>query len=69
MTSNLPGFVLLILIVAVPLALLASVALLSLYRRAVLRAMRTRAHVETSEPLAVERSPLIRGQPKCNLIL
>lgn len=40
--NNLPGLVLLILIVAVPLAFLASVGVLSLYRRAVLRAMRTR---------------------------
>jgi hypothetical protein len=67
MTSNLPGFVLLILIVAVPLALLASVALLRLYRRAVLRAMRTRAHVETSESLAVERSPLIHEPAQIQL--
>jgi hypothetical protein len=67
MTSNLPGFVLLILIVAVPLALLASVTLLSLYRRAVLRAMRTRAHVETSEPRAVERSLLIHEPAQIQL--
>lgn len=59
MTSNLPGLVLLILIIAVPLALLASVALLSLYRRAVLRAMRTRVHAEMPEPLAVEGSALL----------
>ena len=58
MTSNLPGFVLLILIIAVPLALLVSTALLSLYRRVVLRAMRTRAHVEMPEPLPLERPAL-----------
>jgi len=59
MTSNLPGFVLLILIIAVPLALLVSIGLLSLYRRAVLRAMRTRAHEETSEPQPIESTVLV----------
>ena len=51
MTSNLPGLVLLILLIALPLALLASVALLSLYRGAVLRAMRRHARVDTPEPV------------------
>ncbi len=50
MTSNLPGLVLLILIIAVPTALLASVTLLSLYRRAVMQGMRRRAQTEISEP-------------------
>jgi hypothetical protein len=43
-TNNLPGLILLILIIAVPLAFLASFGLLSLYRRAVIRVMQARAH-------------------------
>jgi hypothetical protein len=56
MSSDLPGLVLRILIIAVPLALLVSVALLSLYRRAVVRAMRSRGHTETAEALPLESS-------------
>ena len=59
MRSNLPGLVLFILIIAIPLALLISVAVLSLYRRAVLRAMRSRGHGETSEPLPPEPSQVL----------
>ena len=44
-TNNLPGLGLLIMIVAVPLAFLASLALFSFYRRAALRVMRSRAAV------------------------
>src|SRR5258705_9108828 len=55
-TNNLPGLVLLILIIAVPLAFLASISLLALYRRAVIRAMRTRANVGPTEPISVETS-------------
>ena len=60
MTSNLPGLVLLILLIALPLALLASVLLLSLYRRAVLRTMRRHARVDTPEPVD---SPALPHEP------
>ena len=43
-TNNLPGFILLILIIAIPLAFLVSFGLLGLYRRAVVRVMQARAH-------------------------
>ena len=60
MTSNLPGLVLLILIIAVPMALLTSIALLRLYRRTVIQRMRRRAQTELSEPPppAVQAAPL-----------
>jgi hypothetical protein len=48
-TNNLPGLVLLILILAVPLAFLTSVILLKLYQRAVLRWMRKRATVQPAD--------------------
>ena len=50
MTSNVPGLILLILIIAAPLTVLASVITLKLYRRAVLRGMRLRAHRNPIEP-------------------
>src|SRR5215216_5423474 len=59
-TNNLAGLILLILIIAVPLAFMASIGLLGLYRRAVIRAMRKRdnsGQIE-SEP------PMISVQPK-----
>jgi hypothetical protein len=43
-TTNLPGLILLIILLAVPLAFLVSIGLLRLYRRAVIRAMHTRAN-------------------------
>lgn len=55
-TNNLPGLVLLILIIAVPLAFLVSIAFLRLYRRAVLRAMRSRADLENIETVTLEAS-------------
>ena len=55
--TNLPGVVLLILLTAAPLAFLVSIGLLSLYRRAVFRAMRTRAPVgRTVAPVPLETS-------------
>jgi hypothetical protein len=63
MTSNLPGLVLLILIIAVPTALLASVALLSLYRRAVMQGMRRRAQAKISLPPAPEAQDALHPQP------
>jgi hypothetical protein len=51
-TNNLPGLIFLILVIAVPLAFLASFGLLSLYRRAVVRVMRARAHGGMIEPVA-----------------
>jgi hypothetical protein len=48
-TNNLPGLVLLILLLAVPLAFLTSVILLKLYQRAVLRWMRKRATVQPAD--------------------
>lgn len=56
LTGNLSGVVLLILIIAVPLALLTSIALLGFYRRAVLRVMRTRAQAGMSAPAPPETS-------------
>lgn len=55
-TGIVPGLILLTLIVSVPLALLTSIALLRLYRRAVLRVMRTRAPAEMHESVAQEAS-------------
>jgi hypothetical protein len=52
-TNNLPGLILLILIIAVPLAFLASFGLLSLYRRAVVRVMRARAHGAPTESVVL----------------
>jgi hypothetical protein len=48
-TNNLPGLILLILVIAVPLAFLLSFGLLGLYRRAVIRVMQARAHGESTE--------------------
>jgi hypothetical protein len=50
-TNNLPGLILLILVIAVPLAFLASFGLLRLYRRAVVRVMRARAHGGMTESM------------------
>ena len=63
MTSNLPGLVLLILIIAVPIALLSSIALLSLYRRAVIQGMRRRAQAEISGPPTQEVQSVLPPQP------
>ena len=60
MTSNLPGLILLILVIAVPLALLASIVLPFLYRRAVLQAMRRRAREEMEEPPPSASSALLQ---------
>jgi hypothetical protein len=57
-TNNLPGLVLLILIIAVPLAFFVSIGLLGLYRRAVLRTMGTRANIGPTEPVLLETSTL-----------
>jgi hypothetical protein len=57
--NNLPGLRLLILIIAVPLAFLASFGLLSLYRRAVIRVMQARAHGGMIESVA----PVDSGEP------
>src|SRR5215216_1890537 len=59
-TNNLPGLILLILIIAVPLAFMASIGLLGLYRRAVIRAMRKRANSGQIE----SEPPMISVQPK-----
>lgn len=53
-TNNLPGLVLLILILAVPLAFVTSLILLRLYRGAVVRSMRTRANLGPAESVSVE---------------
>ncbi|HSL43502.1 MAG TPA: hypothetical protein VK897_08720 [Anaerolineales bacterium] len=55
-TSILPGLVLTILIIAVPLAFFGSIGLLKLYRRAVIRAMRKSSHVQRAEPIAPDSS-------------
>ena len=55
-TNNLPGLVIFILIIAVPLAFLASIGILRLYRGAVIRAMRIRASLEPAEPVPLETS-------------
>ncbi len=64
MTSNLPGLVLLILIIAVPIALLVSIALLNLYRRAVIQGMRKRTQPETEEP----PTPEVHSTPHPQLV-
>jgi hypothetical protein len=51
-TNNLPGLIFLMLVIAVPLAFLASFGLLSLYRRAVVRVMRARVHGGLLESVA-----------------
>ena len=56
--SNLPGLMLFILLVAVPLAFLVSIGLLRLYRRAVFRAMRTRANLGLTESVPLETSAI-----------
>lgn len=61
-TNNLPGLISLILIIAVPLAFLASFGLLSLYRHAVVRVMRSHAHGEMTESIAPADSE-IRQEP------
>lgn len=66
-TNNLPGLILLILIIALPLAFLVSVALLGLYRRAVLRTMGTRAHVAPTESMPVATSTLPQEPPQTPL--
>src|SRR5574341_150912 len=57
-TNNLPGIVFFILIIAAPLAFLVSIGLLRLYRRAVIRVMRTRANLGTTEPAPLGTSAL-----------
>jgi hypothetical protein len=59
-TTNLPGWILLILLLAIPLAFLVSIGLLSLYRRAVRQAMHTRAN----SGLATKRVPLETSAPR-----
>jgi hypothetical protein len=54
--GNLPGQLYLILLVATPLALVVSIGLLKLYRRAVLRSMRARADSPATEPAPLEIS-------------
>jgi hypothetical protein len=54
--GNLPGQLLFILLVATPLALVASIGLLKLYRRAVLRSMRARADSPATEHAPLEIS-------------
>ncbi|HJR81606.1 MAG TPA: hypothetical protein VJ821_16155 [Anaerolineales bacterium] len=55
-TDNLPGLLLLILIIAVPLAFLGSIILLRLYRRAVIHVMRARANPGLAESVSTEAS-------------
>ena len=55
-SSILPGLVLTILIIAVPLAFFASIGLLKLYRRAVIRAMAKRVREQPAEPIAPDSS-------------
>lgn len=52
--NNLPGLILLVLIIAVPLAFMTSIVLLRLYRRAVLRAMRKHANSDRGEPAPLD---------------
>lgn len=52
--SNLPGVILLILIIALPLAFFVSIGLLRLYRKAVIRAMGKRSDVRQTESLSQE---------------
>ncbi|HEX5807496.1 MAG TPA: hypothetical protein VFY25_02435 [Anaerolineales bacterium] len=54
--NTLAGLVLLILVIAIPLAAVTSVAILALYRRAVVRTMRNRANLEMTEPAPIEPS-------------
>ena len=56
--SNLPGLMLFILLVAVALGFLVSIGLLRLYRRAVFRAMRTRANLGLTESVPLETSAI-----------
>lgn len=67
--GNLPWLLFLILIVAVPLAFLASIALSSLYRRAVLGAMRSRIDTRITDTGAwdVSRLPLEPVQIPLNI--
>ena len=55
---NLSGVIFLVLLLALPLAFLASIALLRLYRRAVIRGMRKHTNIEQREPLIQETSDL-----------
>jgi hypothetical protein len=62
--NTLAGLVLLILILAIPLTFLTSIAILSIYRRAVLRTMRARAGIGTNEPATAPLSePRQDGAP------
>ncbi|HKY53955.1 MAG TPA: hypothetical protein VJM08_06590, partial [Anaerolineales bacterium] len=65
---NLSGIILLVLIIAVPLAFLASIALLRLYRRAVIQGMRKHLNVEQqNNPVPQENSAL--SKPPRNISL
>jgi hypothetical protein len=64
---NLSGVILLVLLIALPLAFLASIALLRLYRRAVIRGMRKHMNIEQEEPLIQETSAL--SQEPVNTVL
>lgn len=55
---NLSGVIFLVLLIALPLAFLASIALLRLYRRAVIRGMRKLTSIEQREPVIQEPSSL-----------
>ena len=54
--TTLIGLVLLILVIAIPLAALASIGFIALYRRAVVRTMRNRANLEPTEPAPIMES-------------
>src|SRR5919109_3563924 len=64
---NLSGVILLVLLIALPLAFLASIALLRLYRRAVIRGMRKHMNIEQEDPLIQETSAL--SQEPVNTVL
>src|SRR5688572_8530693 len=59
---NLSGVIFLVLLIALPLAFLASIAVLRLYRRAVIRGMRKHTNVEQGEPL-IQETPARSQEP------
>jgi hypothetical protein len=64
---NLSGVIFLVLLIALPLAFVASIALLRLYRRAVIRGMRKHTNIEQGEPLIQETSSLFQESAKAVL--
>jgi hypothetical protein len=65
--NTLAGLILLILVIAIPLAFLVSIIILGVYLRAVFRTMRTRRNIDTSESAFAESSVLPQDAAQTSL--